>query len=285
MITAHNDNGIFEFPCLFQFFNQHTESGVKCLNLAKVVCNVFTHHGNIRHKSRYSSLELIRIDPPEVFAGTADPFAVAVRWAPPVTQWLTILSVCEIVLKIASYFSKQSLLCAFDVIPIASKELTEPVMFPASPVVLSSRSTEWRITIVPGAPNLVGVPNMVTHVLQQKRVSRDLEIPVCPLQNCALACPPKVLARQQRTATWGTGRSVNKRIGKQDSLLCDSIKVRSLNQVRGPAFFDRRISSRVSPPVICKCEDHIGAIRRSDTGNHQQQAENRKGPSHSGSIL
>ena len=43
---------------------------------------------------------------------------------------------------------------------------------------------------------------MVTRVLQQKRVSRDLEIPVCPLQNCALACPPKVLARQQRTATW-----------------------------------------------------------------------------------
>src|SRR5690606_13799894 len=100
--------------------------------------------------------------------------------------------------------------------------------------------------------------DVISGLLQQQRIRRNLRIPDGTLQNGSTSRAPKILPRKERTATGSAGRGVHKRIPKQDTFPSQAVEVRRPYHVIDPSrTVDLGIDVCLTSPVVGEGEQDI----------------------------
>ena len=107
MITTHNDNRFVKFANSLEFVQQYAEGCIEGVNFPEIICHILADFMDVGKKARHLTLQPVRIDTPELLAGSLDPLSMNVRWAEPVTKRRPLLSRVQEGLKVLFHFCEQ----------------------------------------------------------------------------------------------------------------------------------------------------------------------------------
>ena len=100
MIAADDDQRIIPLADSLQFIKEQPQHPIQRQYLPKVIAHILANLVHIRKKRWHLTLQIIRLQPPQVLARTLCPLAMRIGRTEPVTERLGVLSLIEERLKI-----------------------------------------------------------------------------------------------------------------------------------------------------------------------------------------
>ena len=290
MIPAEDDQRIVQLAQFLQAPEQQANRGVQREDLTEVVGKIFAHLGHIGKEGRHLADQVVRVEAPQRRSRTADPGAVHIGRSEPVGEGLSRRATLQEGLEVPGDLGVELLFGRLERDALADQPrdvLRKGVEAAPGRLELVLATSIRRIVGVAGAPDLVGLAEVIAGVTQQKRIRRDRRIPDGATQDGAAARAPEVLAGQQGAAAWGAGRSRDKRAAEQRALARHPVDIRrpSAKQIiDGARAIQLGIAPRVPAPVIGKDEDDVGAVftrLRAEGGERKQgQEKGKEGEAH-----
>ena len=111
MVSAQDDESVFQLTGLLEPFEQDPDVGVNSLTLAQVVCHVFADLWDVWQEGWKFALQRVRFDSPERLARALDPSAVGVGGAEIIKPRLLRFRVGEKGVEITPNFGIDRFLC------------------------------------------------------------------------------------------------------------------------------------------------------------------------------
>ena len=273
MVAADDDHRVIKLTQRLEPLEDQAQRGVERLHLAEVVGKILPHLVHVRQKLRQPALQIVRVDAPQILAGTFRPLAMHERRAEPVTERLVAIAVGKERVEVAHHLVVKDLLGILNrhtgghALGGCLRETVEPA---AAFLVAMFARTVRRIPRRAWTPNLVRLADVITSLAQHQRVSGDGRIPLGPLQNRPHACAKKVLAGEQRTAAWRARRRGDEGVLEQHPLVGDAIERRRLDDgVRAGTGLDLGVGAGVLAPVIGKGKQDVRPLLLRQAGQRQ----------------